>query len=191
MKQSLSIIFLLLWIIVGCDKSENYKVDNYFNEAESDSMLLKMMPYIADLPSGANDSTKFTQKFQEKYRLVMENNYTMEKYFINKDSVHYYLVWEMAPSIGAKQKIAIGGSFRLDKNKNIYDFEEIFYTPKMLPEKLRPLGDELFSRLASTGNVDPYLGDYSKVEFPSHTVCYDKEHHKWIVCVNDKIRELY
>ena len=188
MKQRLSFSFLLILIIVGCDRSANYKVDNYYTKAESDSVLLQMMPYIADLPSGANDSTKFTQKFRERYKLVMKNNYTMENYFINEDSVHYYLVWEMAPSI---EKIAIGGSFRLDENKNIYDFEEIFYTPKMLPEKLRPLGDELFGHLASTGNVDPYLGDYSKIEFPSHTVCYDKELHKWKICVNDKIRELY
>ena len=174
-------IVLLMLVLMSCNKMTKYKVENYFTDDQVDTfMVRKLMPYVAELPPTATDSLRFDEKFRAHFIRNLQY-FPLKRYFITKDSLYYYLAWKQAPSIAGKESIAIGGSFKLDKNGSIYDFLEFFNTYKMPAHELEKKGDELFTEMVEKGSVDRYIGNNDYIEFPNadQTVYYDKRSIRW------------
>lgn len=174
-----TIIYWSLLILIGCNGYDQYKADKYFSKDQKDSLLVKTLPYIAKLPYGATWETRNEDKFHAHYVKILPF-FSLQNCYKTKDSVYYYLIWKQAPSIEAKEKIAIGGSFKLDANKKMIAFDEVFHTPKMTVEKLTEIGNKLFDELVTTGNVEKYAASPEIIEFPNQQFIYEKSTNKWV-----------
>lgn len=175
-----------VFTLTACAHKDPYAVENYMKQEESLKNLVPIYPYIAKLESGVNYSNRFDSAqrayFEEKQKV---HKFSFERYYVTKDSVHYFLIWKVAPSLYEK-KIAIGGRYKKDASGKIYAFEELFNTPKMKLDELKEKSFKLFDYMVENGNVDAYLGDFEMIEFPDGKCLYDKENHKWILTDNDR-----
>jgi hypothetical protein len=177
--KKISSLLLLLLIIVGCGKKDKYAVENYFKKEENAEKIYPLLPYIAKLDLGVNYGNRFDPKNREYFETQLKDfKFSFERYFITTDSIHYFLIWKVAPSL-YKKKIAIGGRFKKDKTGRIYAFEELFNTAKMPEEELKEKSFPLFDYMAENGNVDKYLGQYLLIEFPDANCVYDKKRSRW------------
>lgn len=182
--------YLLLVVAVialfACDKKDPYAVENYIKPEDKLQSLVPLYPYLAKLENGVNYNNRFDSVqrayFEEKQKV---HKFSFERYYITKDSVHYFLIWKVAPSLYEK-KIAIGGRYKKDANGKVYAFEELFNTPKMKLDELKEKSFELFDFMVDNGNVEAYWGDYDRIEFPDGKCIYDKENHKWIFTDNER-----
>jgi len=179
MVKKYFIYFIL--VFTACGKKDDFKVENYIDGEFKTTLLEMTFPYLAKLEHGVNYENRFDtinkSYFIERQKM---HQFSFERYFITKDSVHYFLIWKVAPSRFVK-KIAIGGRYKVDANGLFYDFEEIFNTPKMELDELKTKGDMLFAYMVEHGNVDAYLGDFLVVEFPDGNCMYGKGQSKWII----------
>ncbi len=181
-KMSKLYIVVLTVMLMSCSKTSKYEVENYFstNNPVDSFMIKKLMPYVMELPPADYDTNRFDRRFEAHFIRNLPL-LPLKRYFIDKDSTHYYLVWKQAASIEGKQSIAIGGRFKLDKAGRISEFLETFNSYKMFPEELEKRGDDLFIEMVERGSIDKYIGNPDYVEFPDKEgkVYYDIKSSKW------------
>ena len=186
MKINAFLLTLALLVCISCDQhksEEKYKVKNYFTDTQRDSLLVTLVPYFADMLVGMEYKDRFDSTSREKFKKILFN-WSFERYYIDKDSNCYFIISELAPSAKVDDKIAIGGRYKLTSDGKIVQYEELFNTYKMPPEKLSKTSDLLMDEMVSkNGDVSKYIGDGETIEFPDAHVCYDKEKLKWKVCV--------
>jgi hypothetical protein len=185
------ILFVIGGLFASCTDNvkvskDEYAVENYIKKEELNKNLEPIFPYLAKLENGVNYNNRFDDSskgyFIERQKF---HKFSFERYFINKDSVHYFLIWKVAPSLYEK-KIAIGGRYKKDAQGKIYAFEEIFNTPKMKLDELKEKSFMLFDYMVQNGNVEKFYGHYDLVEFPDGKCMYDKENSKWILTDNPR-----
>ncbi len=183
MKKIIVLFSFSLLAFISCNRSDKYELKAYLSDKEKDSVLVALVPYFAEIPYEVKSETENDAIKKINYERVFFN-WSLEKYYKAEDSMYYFMIWEIAPSIQAKEKIAIGGRYQLDKQKKVINFEEIFNTPKMLPEALKEKTSVLFEEMISKkGDMSKYIGNAEMIEFPDAHVCYDKKVGKWKVCV--------
>lgn len=174
-------VMLVSLVIYACESKDKYAVENFIKQEDLNKNLEPIFPYIAKLEHGVNYENRFEDSCKEYFiKKQAEHKFSFERYFITKDSVHYFLIWKVAPSLYEK-KLAIGGRYKKDANGKIIEFEEIFNTPKMKLDELKEKSFMLFNYMVENGNVDPYLADYNLVEFPDGKCVYNKENSRWIL----------
>lgn len=172
------LILLILTISFLSSCRQSFKVDNYYTKAEQDSLMLKILPYIAKKPKGVqNGADRFLTRFDDYYKAQLPK-FSFQHYYIGRDSIHYFTIYKIAPSLYQK-KIAIGGYLRLNKNGDITELEELYNTPKMKLEELDKKSKELFEEMTISGNVESFIGNDEYVEFPDKRCYYDKSANEW------------
>ncbi|HVD96617.1 MAG TPA: hypothetical protein VNB90_00340 [Cytophagaceae bacterium] len=186
LKNGLALLALVSLFVSCKQEKKNYNVEGYLSKDAQEQELVQIRPYISKLEYGVNYNNRFSDTnktfFDEQQKIYKFN---FEQYYINNDSVHYFLIWKVAPSLYAK-KIAIGGKYKKDANGKIYAFQEIFNTPKMKLDELKEKSYSLFDYMVENGNVDKFFGDYELVEFPDGRCLYDTTGHKWILTQNPR-----
>jgi hypothetical protein len=91
MKQNLryllatiSSLFVVL-LLTQCTGTESYKVENYWNSEQQDSVMFKLMRYIAKPPKRVDNEKKFDPIYDSYYKDNF-NNYNLEFYYISERS---------------------------------------------------------------------------------------------------------
>ncbi len=184
--SSLFVLGILLLFSCSTKEEDKYAVENYIKKEDLSKNLEPIFPYISKLENGVNSSNRFADSNKVYFLEKNEGHkFSFEHYFITKDSVHYFLIWKVAPSLYEK-KIAIGGRYKKDKDGNIVAFEEIFNTPKMKMDELKEKSFMLFDYMVENGNIEKFYGNYDLVEFPDGKCVYDKANSKWILTDNPR-----
>ena len=140
---------------------------------------MKIIRYVAKVPENVSQTERFKSEYNAYYQERASQCF-LEQYFV-QDGMHYFLVSQPAPSIVEKRH-ATGGKFKLDKDGNLQDYEEVFRTWKMVPDTLRERGNFLFDKMVSNETLEPFYaksaGD-QYIEFPDDNTYYDKSSMSW------------
>ena len=177
----LSLIIMLTSVIFfSCEKKRE---DNpqvvIADNALRDSVLLQLMPYLAELPKYANYQNRFESQFHPYYKKVMPIFFQWNKLYKAEDGYYYYLLYKKSNSLYEK-KIALGGRFKLDAHNRVTDFEDIFNTPKMKLDELDTKSATLFDTMIKTnGGVGEYALNAEYIEFPDQRCYFDKKLKYW------------
>ena len=159
---------------------KNYNPAIYYTESESSELLLKLIPYSAKLPGGYNYTNRFDVVLDSFYREEVKK-YKLEKYYVlENDSVHYFLLSRVAPSLYEK-RIAIGGKFTKDATGKINNYEEAFWTFKLKLEDLKIKTMVLFSDYVDGKDLSKCQPENMEdwIEFPDKNNAYDKREQCW------------
>jgi len=179
--MKLTNLILGFLLLAACTAEKDYNVDAKFSSKVKDSITVDIEQYISERPYGVLWETRFDPANRPLYIDILPF-FTLKKYYVAEDSTHYYLIWKKAPSISGKQRIAIGGSYKVDAQKRKYNFIESFVTPKMDPEPLEENGSLLFEEMVvKKGDLSKYIGDKKLIDFPDQYVTYNKEKNTWDV----------
>jgi hypothetical protein len=183
MKKVL-IISLLALTLIGCQQKEDSLTQ--LTPAERDSLVTDIITFIYIPPLEATTETRFDLKYRKYYASKIQE-FRLEKFFINKDGVHFYYV--IRPARSAEGNIrGVGGYFKKDATGKIISFKEVFNTPvRTLPE-LQARGDEMFQALIRDGNVDGYLKNSDYVEWPNKYLQYDTIQYKWVLSTDSSLK---
>ena len=164
-------------MLAACSGKDKYSADDYFSPSERDTLLADMITYIYAMPQYASTETRFGKEFRAYY---VENlkQFRFEKYYQAPEGIHYFYLIRPARSAEGSLR-GVGGKFRLDANKKITSFEEIFNTPASDLKTLQERGERLFNEMIRKGNVDDYLRNPDYIEWPGKTTYYDTTTHEW------------
>jgi hypothetical protein len=173
------LFFILAALALGCSNGGENSVDKYFSPGERDTLLADIVTYIYILPKHATVETRFDNRFRSYY-VESAKKFHFENYFIAEDSTHYfYLIRPARSSKGTNR--GVGGKLRLDENKNIVEFKEVFNTPPAGIDVLQERGERLFKELVRKGNVNDYLHHPDYIEWPDKMTFYDTLTHQWVL----------
>jgi hypothetical protein len=166
--------------VVACFLSckEKYDVTRFHSASKRDSLLADIITYVYVHPQGASWQTRFDKKYRRHY-VAQLKKFSFEKYFINEEGAHFYYVIRPARSAQGTTR-GVGGTFKMDGDK-IISFREVFNTPVATVPELQKRGEELFSRLVRSGNIDDYVKHPDYVEWPDNITYYDTIQYQWLV----------
>jgi hypothetical protein len=173
--STLTIIISLT--ILGCKQEEGYSIDKYFSQQQQDSLLINLVTYIGKKPKFADWQTRHEPQHNEYYR-NHSKSFKFVFYLVTPDSTHYYYIIRPARSTTGNTR-GVGGKFRLGKNLQLIDFEEVFNTPILPEQELFEVGQTLFIEMINTGNIDRYINNRNLIEWPDDRLKYDKEKKEW------------
>ena len=182
----------LIWLLlagfcVSCSNPPDYKPESYLNESEQKDILLKLIPYSAKLPLRYSFSDRFKPELDSFYR-EEATRYKFQHYFIATDSFHYFMINRPAPSLYEK-RIAIAGRFKKDQSGNLVQYEEAFWTFKMVREDLVTKGKVLFAHYVEGKDIGNYMpgkrGEEEWIEFPDATCYYNKKEQRWVFALGE------
>ena len=126
----LSITLCLVWAFTSCQTDDLYSTQKYFSESERDTLLTNIITYMGPYAYGATNETRFEARFRKHY-VAQLKKYKFESYFIDKDSIHYFLVIRPVGG-GGVFKRAIGGKLRLKPNSlEPAEYEEMWCSPHL------------------------------------------------------------
>ena len=184
-------IFLLLLstaLFVGCvDNSKklilaDFKPVDLPTKEQQDSFIYTFIRHAGKLHKKANDSSKFTNFFDEYYLALASKHELLYLAPDFKDGYTYFCLSRIAPSLTVK-KVAVAGRLKFDDNDSLIHYEEIYRTWKMLPDELEKKNDLLFSMLLKGEDLSPYYnhnsGDEEWIEFPDKNIHFDTNLRKW------------
>jgi len=181
-----------IWILASltaCQSSDAYKPQNYLSPAAQEAFLYRISRYTAKLPKRVYHDAKFDSRYNAYYSEEMKK-YRIEKYFIDADSTHFFLISRPAPSLHEK-RVAIGGRLRYNTEGEFTTYEEVFRTWKMKKDELEQKSTILFESMVKEGNVNDYLPHKTEeewVEFPDQRVYFDLRARRWkVVGQNDSL----
>jgi hypothetical protein len=176
----LSLIIMLSSVIFfSCEKNREDNPQVVISDsALRDSVMLQLMPYLAELPKYANYQNRFDDQFKPHYKKVMPVFFQWIKLYKAEDGYYYYLFYKKSNSLYEK-KIAIGGKFKLDAQNKVTDFEDVFNTPKLKLDELAEKSSALFDEMIKTGGLGKYTLNAEYVEFPDQRCFFDKKLKYW------------
>jgi len=174
----LSIISLLCY---SCGPS--YEAKKYLTEGLEDTLLYQISVYDAKRFDLATDSTKFDKEFYPYYSAIRDKS-SIDYYYIDKDSNHYFLISKPAVSLHKDDRRTVGGRYKVKNNNTIYDYEELFWMPVMNKEEALEKGKELFTATVEKGNITEFLGNKKYIEFPDAHCYFDKKTVSWKVIIH-------
>lgn len=167
----------LLIIFGGCAQKEKNDVKNYFDPKKQNEILAAIITHIFNAPPYTRMEDRFEAK-HKAYYLSTTSKFEMVRYFIDKDSVHYFYV--IRPSSIANEKRAVGGHFKLKSTIKLTDFKEEFVTTVMNVDQLKTKAAFLFDEMVK-GDLDKYLGMKHYVQWPNEITYYDTTIYQWKV----------
>ena len=170
---------LLLLFLPGCNLTRDpYSAGRFYTPAERDTLLVDMLTYIYPKPANANHRTRHSAEFR-KYYTDQLHKFEIDRYFIDQDSTHYFLLIQNNRPSGESQR-GIGGRFKLDERHKMHAFEELYNTPLLPAEEARIRGRLVFEEMIrKNGNISRYLGNEEVVERPDNRIQYDRDKQEW------------
>ena len=177
MKHFLSLVISVL--IIGCSANDRYDVAHYYSKHEQDSIRASIITYIFIAPPYALMKDRFKpahRKFYTDSNLL--SKFSIDKYFVDKDSTNYFYVLRPAPKLGEKR--GVGGYFKMDKNYKLTGFREVFVTPVLSEQEAKAKGSFLFDKMVK-GEIDEYLKMKSYVQWPNEASSYDTTLYEWVL----------
>lgn len=181
MIKNLFIVFVLIANLFGCTQERNYDPIAHITVKEQDSMVWRIMRYVARPPDGLSYQERFYKGYDPHY-LEQQSLHHLDAYFIDEDNNHFFLLSRRAPSLVDK-RVATGGKLKFSEEGKLLSYEEVFRTWKMVPDTLKKRSLFLFDKMVEGQSLDPYLTTNSKnveyIEFPDEHNYYDKTERMW------------
>jgi hypothetical protein len=159
-------------------QTDLYDYHKQFSPAETDTLLTNLTTYIFRKPADATWETKFDSKFRAFF-IENRNNFEIVYMHENADSSFYYYLLRDAQYKNGYTKRGVVGKFEMDTNLVLSNFEEIANTPPASDDKLKEIGLLFMNELVAAGNLEKYLSDKTKVEWPDGRLFYSKEKFEW------------
>jgi hypothetical protein len=182
MKFKALIIFLILVSVVfRCTNKEKYNPDSHLTVLEQDSIVWRMMRYIARPPEGLLYEERFYKGY-DKYYHEQQALHKLEAYYIDGQKTHYFMLTRKAPSLFGKY-VATGGKMKFTDKGKLVEYEEVFRTWKMIPDTLKRRSMFLFDKMVKGEALTPYYTENSNgveyIEFPDKRNYFDIPSRRW------------
>jgi hypothetical protein len=183
MKIYILLFALLLAGLVACNSNKEVDLspEQYWSLEQQDSVMFRILPYLAKLPRKATHETKFEPQFQEYYNGLLPE-FKFRALSPAKDDAFYFLMDRPAPSLYGK-RIAVAGKVKVDmESYEVMDYEEVFWTFKLKEPILTERAMLLFRMLLAGESLEAYLPMNSEqefIEFPDKHNAYNKAARKW------------
>ncbi len=185
-KSSTVIVFLLGFIALISFSCSDYSPERYKTSAELDDLLTRISAYTEKKPRHISYADRFNAEHRTYYQRVAGNlNSRIEQLYVN-DSLHYFLLVKNDAKSLYKEKRAVGGIFKLERD-SIVEMEIQFITPMLVEEELTRKGAELFKSMVKNENMDEYFGNPAYMEWPNPNVSYDKATNRWVFPDNSEL----
>ena len=182
MKFKALVIFLIvISVVFSCTNKEKYNPDSHLTVLEQDSIVWRMMRYIARPPEGLLYEERFYKGY-DKYYHEQQALHKLEAYYIDDQKTHYFMLTRRAPSLFNKY-VATGGKMRFSDKGKLLEYEEVFRTWKMIPDTLKRRSMFLFDKMVKGETLIPYYTENSNgveyIEFPDKRNYYDIPSRRW------------
>jgi hypothetical protein len=178
---------MFIFAVTSCEQRD-FSPDRYLSTADQENVVNEIVRYIAKLPPGATDETKFGSEFDDYYKAVA-TDYDIRRYFVGEDSVHYMLATRAARSIKPMRE-SIGIKIRYAENGSFGTYEEVFRTWKMNDGIMKERYPVLFELMVDGKDLAGYYpkskGD-QYIEFPDGRFYFDINQRKWRDHVMDSL----
>ena len=160
-----------------------YDINLHIDGDLQDTLLVNVVTYMGPKHRYADNLTRHQSHFR-KYYIEMARDYTFHKYFIDQNDIHYFYVIRPARHpIGNRR--AVGGKMKLDKDMNIFDYEEIFVTHVLDEDTLKKYASGFFDSMIE-GNYQELNHSNKFIEWPDDRLQYDFVKKEWRYDVVDK-----
>ncbi len=177
MKNYFYLLIIMICFLSSCSKEQDqYRVGNYLDKTQADTLLVDVVTYIATR-EGIDPDKRFDKAYRSAYR-ELAKRFEYDQYFISeKDSTHYILLMRHVRN----QKVrAVAAKVKLSGDR-IVDFEESFVSPAITYEEARERGRFIWREWIKNGNIDQYVKMKTYIEWPGTKYRYDKTAYKWVV----------
>jgi len=187
MFQVKSAIVLLLGFIAAAGFScTDYNPERYKSSTELNDLLVRISAYTEKKPRHISYTDRFNTEHRAYYQRVAGNlNSRIEQLYVS-DSLHYFLLVKNDTKSLYKEKRAVGGIFKLERD-SIVEMEIQFITPMLAEEELTRKASELFKSMVKNENMDEYFGNPAYMEWPNPNVSYDKATNRWVFPENSEL----
>lgn len=149
--------------------------------AKQDSVMLRILPYLAKLPRQATHETKFNPIYEPYYKGLL-SDFKFKALSLTEDGSYYFMMDRTAPSLYGK-RIAVAGKLKVDLDTyKIEEYEEVFWTFKLKEPVLTERSMFLFKELIAGKSLEAYLPMNSEeeyIEFPDLHNVYNAQARKW------------
>ena len=133
--------------LFGCTQERNYDPIAHITIKEQDSIVWRIMRYIAKPPDGLSYEERFYKGYDPHYQ-EQQSLHQLDAYFIDKNNNHYFLLSRRAPSLVDK-RVATGGKMKFNDKGKLLEYEEVFRTWKMVHDTLTKRSLFLFDKMVS------------------------------------------
>jgi len=187
MFQVKSAIVLLLGFIAAAGFScTDYNPERYKSSTELNDLLVRISAYTEKKPRHISYTDRFNTEYRAYYQRVAGNlNSRIEQLYVS-DSLHYFLLIKNEAKSLYKEKRAVGGIFKLERD-SIVEMAIQFITPMLAEEELTRKASELFKSMVKNENMDEYFGNPAYMEWPNPNVSYDKATNRWVFPENSEL----
>ncbi len=161
--------------MVECITKDKYDVGRYYDLAQQDVMLAKIITYIHTAPPYTLMKDRFKVE-HKKFYLKLTPKFLFDKFYVSDNDTIYFYVIRPATKIGDNR--GVGGYFKMDKDFELSGFREIFVTPVLPEAEIKARGAFLFEKMVK-GELDEYLKMKSYVQWPNQASYYDTVVYEW------------
>jgi hypothetical protein len=172
--------FILMLFAMACAPKDPYQPEKYFSKEVQDSIIGQTVYYSAKLAPHASHETKFDPEFVWYYKTA-KTECDFRRCFPTPDGGYFFLMTRKARSIWPARE-AIGGTFKLDEQDKLTDYNEVFRTWKMTEDSLNQRGYELFDLMVKGKDLTPFRGKYKGdryIEFPDDHYYFNAKEKRW------------
>jgi hypothetical protein len=173
---ALAIVILLC----SCER-DRYNPSHQLNEDEQARLVRQMVYYSTKLPPNSTESDKFDQKYNWYYDRAAAESVLLKFYEAPEPGVWYFLVARKARSINPMQE-GIAGKVRVNADRSLADYEEIFRIWKLPADTLAKRGTMLFDRMVQGKDLSLFYPKYQGdkfIELPTDGYYFDKATRRW------------
>jgi hypothetical protein len=171
------LIFCGLLSLLSCQQDKK-QAAYYFSKAETDTLVVDMISYLAALAPGSTPKNRFEARFRPFYSRMLPG-FVLENFYQKPDGRCYFFIIRPVGSHPTFRRGVIG-KCRLNAQNRLTDLEEVANTPHLTEELVEERGKFLFEMLAKNDQLDAYLPMSHYVEWPDSLLVYDKTTHQWV-----------
>ena len=171
---------MALLLIAGSCQKDFHDPDQFFSRDQQRKIIRQSVLYSTKLPPNATHETKYDSIFNWYYDIATAE-YDIRACKPIGDGKYYYLMTRKARSIWPARE-AIGGTFKVDQQDSLLDYNEEFRTWKMAEDSLNVRAFELFDLMVAGNDLAPYRTKYKGdryIEFPDDRWYFNKKDKRW------------
>ncbi len=166
-----SVLYLILFPPI-----HKYHVDRYVPAKDQDTLLTNIVTYMGVKPRNTNYETRLDPAYRSFY-VKQAKEYRFFRYYIDETGHHYfYIIRPARHALGNRR--AIGGTYNLDEDLKLLNYEERFVTQVLDENFLEDIAADLFIAMINN-DLNDYLANRMIIEWPDSRLSFDKEKKEW------------
>jgi hypothetical protein len=173
-------LFVISFALCAC-KHDRYDPSNELCKDEQARLVRQMVYYSTKVAPNASDQDKFDQKYNWYYDRAAAESSLVKFFPAPEQDVWYFFVARAARSVTPMQE-GIAGKVKLNADRSVADYEEVFRVWKMHPDTLKERGAMLFDRMVRGKDLSLFYPKFQGdkfIELPTENYYYDKLTKRW------------